>query len=1090
MSYKLTDLLNDSRLERLLSLDNRSCALQLWVLQLQYGDIVENRLVYGRLLPYGFSNNCWSFSDKDTSQSFGEFRASVTQLNLYVDSPLCHDLLSMMCNGQSIDSISTNLKLKIPTKLSERFGYTTFIGENASFRPVAYLLNRNSHVLNTLVSPHRNAGALSASIGQSDKQALFSHEGNYDTSLTSMIVSRLNTDTGMDFGGTDINRLGDLELLIFPMLDDNERKLLTVKWTEENELNIKFISTQISAFNSFQFHLTIENDNQVICSRIAVAKVVDEGVFEYTFKLDHQLIDIADSARVDIFSFEVGNDEESYLCCSWKSHYVREADLQISMMGNELKPVKFDWLEKTTNSKMTDRVSHALSFSAKNHTTKSRVGELKIDKWAPENQALRLLFKKLYPPKSEGGFFPRWGQSNGEGRLQFVEWFKELIENNSHQHIAIFDPYFEDVGSSLLTLYASPNSEYTIFRTMPKLRDEDVNEGIDNLIANCEHNRKRLQRSKVKIYGLKEGRLHDRYILVIGQHGLPAKGFHLSNSFQKVAENYPLLITPIPMDILYKTNQYTFDLIQEANNYLSGEADTGSIALIFDSTSSTEKMKQYEPLSILKNELAGSILSMWLKQPLLNGLYGDELKNKMVELGFLQDGSLHSLPKDGLLNYIDEMEGELPDLIAEWEVLGDILANTIDDDSCFNKLQSKTRFLLFLAEFLSYSFQRKQNCDEQEVSVIDPSYFKESLKEFIHSSTQIYQFTHRTKHNILTWAEFYAVRYLWQYSPKSLFFLIEKEAELLSTEYQPVDTVRLSILGQAVSEIALCTEFHAVSEEQQKQLIESKIAMMNWFGWNTLEQHLQSSTDFELSFSELADFTYEKQVQFIGWTLSRNAEKSDHQKIYEKVILKLYNLLPKQIQFSDLKLLIDSIRGHMHQISWTEPWLFSDIVEPLLKSNRVNYDDVCKIWLQDLIDLLIYGDVHHSLSFSREREGQTTNVCAYLWANSTPTQKNKCIKKISEILGKQKRIILQPLASTSNRSKWDEALKVSLWILVFAKWCKYYLDRSNASHHAQLNVLLDNATSLAMIRPSNEWLPHSTLFLYLEEVEERLFQQD
>ncbi len=1088
MSYKLTDLLNDSRLERLFSSDNKSCALQLWVLQLQYEDNVENRLIYGRLVPYSFSNNSWSFSDNDNSQSFASFKASVTQLNLYVDSSLCHDLLNMLCDGQSIANISTNLKLKISTRLSERFGNTTFMGENASFRPVAYLFNRNAYIRNSLASPHADAGALSASIGQSDKQALFFHEENYDTDLAAMVVNHLNADTGMDFSKIDNVRLGDIELLVFPTLDDNERGLLKIERIKDKGLSVQFISAQLSTFNGFQFHLTIENDNQVIFSRIAVAKAFNEGVFKYTFKLDHQLMEIADSIIVNIFAFKSSDDEESFLCCSWKNHYIREAGIQISVDSNESKPVKFDWLEKTTNNKMNNRLSQALSFSARNYTTKSRVGGRTIDTWVPENQALRLLFKKLYPTKSEGGFFLRWGQSKGEGRLQFVEWFKELIENNSHQHIAIFDPYFEDVGSSLLTLYASPNSEYTIFRTMPKARDEDTNNGMDNLIANCEHNKKRLQRSKVKIYGLKEGRLHDRYILVIGQHGLPIKGFHLSNSFQKVAENYPLLITPIPIDILYKTNQYTFDLIQEANNYSSEEANTSSISLIFDSTSSFEKMKQYEPLNILKNELAGSILSVWLKQPLLNGLYGDELKSKIVGLGFLQDGSLHSLPKDGLLNYIDEMEGELPDLIAAWEVLGDILANTIDDNSYFNKLQSKTKFLSFLAEFLSCSFQRESNCDEEEISVIDPSYFKKPLKEFIHDSIQMRQFISRSKHCNLSWSEYYAIKFLWRYSPESLFILIEREVNLLGEEYQPIDSIRLSLLGQATNEISSSLEFHAISDRQQKQLIESKISMMNWFGWNTLEQHLQSSNNFALSFSNLSAFTHGNQIKFIGWTLSRNAKNPNHRMFHENLILELYKLLPEQLPHCDLKILIDSARGNMCQLGWTEPWLFSHIIEPLLKANRISYDYVCEIWLQDLIDLLTEKKDYSLLSFSPEREGQTTNVCAYLWANSSPAYKDKCIKKINGILGKQKRIIQQPLASASNWSRWDNALKVSLWILVFTKWCKYYLDDLDILYHDQLYILLDGATNLAMIRPSDEWLPHSALFLYLEKVEKLLFE--
>jgi hypothetical protein len=35
-------------------------------------------------------------------------------------------------------------------------------------------------------------------------------------------------------------------------------------------------------------------------------------------------------------------------------------------------------------------------------------------------------------------------------------------------------------------------------------------------MASCEHNRHLLKRIKLRIYGLKEGRLHDRYIMIIG----------------------------------------------------------------------------------------------------------------------------------------------------------------------------------------------------------------------------------------------------------------------------------------------------------------------------------------------------------------------------------------------------------------------------------------------------------------------------------------------------------------------------------------------------------------------------------------------
>ena len=148
MSYQLSDLIEDSRLQRLFLLEKKPCALQLWILQIKKQDIIENRLVYGHLVPYSFSDNSWRFSDKDTSQSIDNFRASVTQLNLYIDSSLCSDLFKMICAGQSINTISETLNLKIPKKLSKNFGNTTLIDNNPIFRPVIYLVNRDSYLSN------------------------------------------------------------------------------------------------------------------------------------------------------------------------------------------------------------------------------------------------------------------------------------------------------------------------------------------------------------------------------------------------------------------------------------------------------------------------------------------------------------------------------------------------------------------------------------------------------------------------------------------------------------------------------------------------------------------------------------------------------------------------------------------------------------------------------------------------------------------------------------------------------------------------------------------------------------------------------
>jgi len=86
MAFSLDDLVKDGRLERLFSKNSRDCALQLWVLQVESDDKIENRLLYGRLLPYNHSSNTWSAPEDDHFERVGGHRAQIIRLSLYIES--------------------------------------------------------------------------------------------------------------------------------------------------------------------------------------------------------------------------------------------------------------------------------------------------------------------------------------------------------------------------------------------------------------------------------------------------------------------------------------------------------------------------------------------------------------------------------------------------------------------------------------------------------------------------------------------------------------------------------------------------------------------------------------------------------------------------------------------------------------------------------------------------------------------------------------------------------------------------------------------------------------------------------------------
>jgi hypothetical protein len=161
-----------------------------------------------------------------------------------------------------------------------------------------------------------------------------------------------------------------------------------------------------------------------------------------------------------------------------------------------------------------------------------------------------------------------------------------------------------------------------------------------------------------------------------------------------------------------------------------------------------------------------------------------------------------------------------------------------------------------------------------------------------------------------------------------------------------------------------------------------------------------------------------------------------------------------------------------------------------LRNDRANTDDACEIWVQELVVLLRPELKLQSRLFDRAREGQTTNISALLFANSNPERQQASLKAIQAILKRQRPVVQQPLASTSNWARWDDALVVSMWILAFTRWGQYYLRERGITSH-ELESLSRVASELAMVRPMGEWQSKSAgkqgeLAAFLDQVEKLL----
>lgn len=1098
----LDDLLNDDRLGRLFSSGERDCALQLWVMRIESADTIESRIIYGRLVPYTFSNDSWSASDNNDSLRIGDADVKIEKLSLYISSARCAELLQHFSASRTISEISDDLKLTFQKgKLKTRFGTASLTAGPLVYRPVSYLINRDAHERSAPSSPHGGAGAYSASIVQTDKVALFRLDGEYSVRLAKLLVRRLNTDTGLDFGGVDRSRLGDVELMVFPTLDDRERPLLDVSWTESRlALTAQFDPQQVPLYTSFQFRLVIENGGQIAYSAIAFAERTNSEIFECKFDLPDQFRSRIDSTELEIYGFNDNHLRQGILCCRWRISYIREISFSGHAVGNSRTPVKFDWLEKTTRPAASARVTGALTIDRSSPAFESSVGGRAADPWVPANRNLGSLFTRLHPSKSDGRFFLRWSEGDGDGRLQFVEWFKQLLNKYRQHQIVIFDPYFEDVGLSLLALGASPQGDYIVFTSLPKVRQKaddpiaDEPESptltrISNLIAICENNRNRLEHLKLRIYGLKEGRLHDRYILFMAPDGLPAAGFHFSNSLQKAAENYPLLITPIPADTLLAVEDYKSTLIQEAKATQSNEeADNPPMRLLFETKTSRPTRMNYEPLQFLEKIRAGDVLSAWTGEISLQGLNGAELKKQMTEVGLLKDETLALPETPGLRNCVTKHAENFDEFEAWWGVIGDILAHSHIADRVYRELQSEHGILRLLAQVIERAFSRVHDAEDKEWTVSDSRLFRKSLDELLHSPYRLDHLSHMTKFTGLAWSEFFAIKLLWLHTPEVLLQIAEAQMASLPEEPNVEEALRLSLLSQIASEIALSADFN-INQMQRNSLIHSQNSLMHWIGLNVIERELGKPEGPSEALRLIASFPYPEQIDTLGWLISRAAKNREKSDVYDALLAALREALPSPIPAEDLTRLISSMRGHMRELAWAEPWLSRDVIFPLLESERASIDDACGIWFEEL-SILLGPTQKDSRLFESSREGQTTNIAATLFAYSSSEQQASSLKIVKAILRGQRHSIQQPLASTSNWSRWNDALLVAMWIFAFTRWALYYVQRFGKDS-ATLEELSREAELLATARPLGEWRAqgagnNSGIAAFLDQAEELL----
>jgi hypothetical protein len=319
----------------------------------------------------------------------------------------------------------------------------------------------------------------------------------------------------------------------------------------------------------------------------------------------------------------------------------------------------------------------------------------------------------------------------------------------------------------------------------------------------------------------------------------------------------------------------------------------------------------------------------------------------------------------------------------------------------------------------------------------------------------------------LSWSEFFAVQILWHHAPDALLSIAEGQAATVQEDSKQSDAVKLSLLSQIVSDLALGVQF-GLTDLQRDRLIRSPNGLLKWMGLNFLESQLQEPNGVRDVVQYTALFSHRERIQVLGWMTQHSAGRQNGETVFQGLIDSLHEVLPPAITAEDANLLVDSMRGHMRTLGWGEPWLYRDVILPLFADGRISADVLCSIWVKELLAFLEQALRDKTDIFKRTAEGSVTEVAAFLFSHSGLQQQKATISALQSVLIRVRRDVQQPLASTSNWNKWNISIVVAMWIYAFTKWAAHSLVRPSEIEKG-LEQLLTESRSVALVRPITEW---------------------
>ncbi len=416
-------------------------------------------------------------------------------------------------------------------------------------------------------SPSQEAPAVVQSLVRLDKRPLFEVLGRSKADeeaidrgvaeearrarLREALVS-LGEAVGLDFVDRDVERLGNLEVLR-PLGQLPGERPLAEAVTGTDALRVTVHRDLVPPGKSCRVRCRQEAAGRILRDETRQISPLDLRSGPVTLDFPPPASG-THTAQVEVW---VGAGDHEALAWTHAVTAVRTISIGLDMQTATYH-VGGEWLDKLErNTSLQPRIAKVKTVSRGSYST-VEVGVNGNDLLAEVAQTSRALRAEVLPEPSGARWFAKMRGDTDDRRLALVEWIHEVCQGAPEVWFA--DPYFDRWGLEIFARVPLRGVKLTVVTSRNDREDDPTI--FEDLVRVFPQIRPLFQMPPRLVVAGTDPPLHDRYLLVRRAEGT-AEGFHLSNSLQGAAKYSPLLVTPIPPDVLPQVRLHLADCVKD-----------------------------------------------------------------------------------------------------------------------------------------------------------------------------------------------------------------------------------------------------------------------------------------------------------------------------------------------------------------------------------------------------------------------------------------------------------------------------------------------------------------------------------------------